>query len=343
MKVIFTDEHRKHDGAMEFLNGKLVPMFEMPRRMDMVMDRVRSQGFKEILPPQPIGLEPARRVHSDAFLEFLSVAWERWHRDWPKTTFAAPFTFAMRRLGQKPGKSAVSQFGYWCFDLSSPFVPGTWDAIKAAHDVAITGQRLVAGGERAVFSVCRPPGHHAMKDMAGGYCYINNAASAAQAFRDGGAAKVAVLDVDYHHGNGTQDIFYDRDDVLFVSLHGHPDQEYPYFLGYAEETGSGKGEGFNVNYPLPWGTGWDSYRQALADGIGKVEAFRPDALVVSLGVDTFEADPISHFKLKSPDYLEMGAMIAALNKPTLSVMEGGYAVEEIGINAVNVLTGFMNA
>ncbi len=341
MKVIYTEEHRKHDGALEFLNGRLVPMFEMPSRMDMVMDRVRSEGFKEILPPDPIGLEPARRVHTDDFLAFLADAWNHWHRDFPKAPFGAPFTYAMRGLGQRPGKSAVSRYGYYCFDLSSPFVPGTWDAIKAAHDVAITGQRLVAGGERAAFAVCRPPGHHAMKDLAGGYCYINNAASAAQAFRDGGAKKVCVLDVDYHHGNGTQDIFYERDDVLFVSLHGHPDQEYPYFLGYDTETGRGKGEGFNANYPMPWGTGWEVYKQALADGIKRVQAFKPDALVISLGVDTFEADPISHFKLKSPDYLEIGSMIAGLKTPTLFVMEGGYAVEEIGINAVNVLQGFM--
>ena len=176
--------------------------------------------------------------------------------------------------------------------------------------------------------------------MAGGYCYVNNAAAAAQAFLDQGAARIAVLDVDYHHGNGTQDIFYDSDRVLFVSLHGHPDQEYPYFAGYAEETGSGAGEGFNCNYPLPWGTAWDRYAEALDDGIARIRAFAPEALVVSLGVDTFEKDPISHFRLTSPDYLALGRRIAAMKLPSLFVMEGGYAVEEIGVNTVNVLQGF---
>ena len=341
MKVIFSEDHKLHDGALEVLNGELVPMFEMPSRMDYVMSQVRSQGFKEILPPKKIGLAPARRVHSDDFITFLGEAYTGFKAEWPRVTYASPFTFGMRRLRQAPSKTMTSRMGWYCFDMSAPFVAGTWQAIQSALDVAMTGQQLVAAGDSAVFSVCRPPGHHAMKDMAGGYCYINNAAASAQAFRDGGAPRVAILDVDYHHGNGTQDIFYDRSDVLFVSLHGHPDQEYPYFAGFAEETGKGAGEGYNVNYPLAWGTRWDTYKAALADGIKKIEAFKPDVLVVSLGVDTFERDPISHFKLKSPDYLEMGAMIAALKKPTHFVMEGGYAVEEIGINTVNVLKGFM--
>ena len=151
-----------------------------------------------------------------------------------------------------------------------------------------------------------------------------------------------MLDIDYHHGNGQQDIFYERDDVLFVSLHGHPDQEYPYFLGFADETGRGKGEGCNKNYPMPWGTKWEAYREQLADAIKTVERFKPDVLVVSLGVDTFEKDPISRFKLTLDAYPEMGGMIAGLKRPTLWIMEGGYAVEEIGINAVNVLKGYLN-
>ncbi|MFQ5985665.1 MAG: histone deacetylase family protein, partial [Alphaproteobacteria bacterium] len=197
-----------------------------------------------------------------------------------------------------------------------------------------------APGGRAGCAVSRPPGHHAAPDLYAGYCFLNNAAIAAQAVRDGGAERVAVLDVDYHHGNGTQMIFYDRADVLFVSLHGHPKQEYPYFLGYEDETGQGAGQGFNANYPMRWGTAWDAYAEALDSGLQRIGDFGPEVLVVSLGVDTFEKDPISHFKLKSEDYLELGRRIARLGLPTLFVMEGGYAVEEIGVNVVNVLTGF---
>jgi acetoin utilization deacetylase AcuC-like enzyme len=220
---------------------------------------------------------------------------------------------------------------------------GTWEAATAAVDVALTGADLVQGGNRAAFSLCRPPGHHAAADFFGGYCFLNNAAIAAQAFIEAGSKRVAILDVDYHHGNGTQAIFYDRADVFFASIHADPRQEYPFFLGYAEETGAGAGADCNANYPLPWGSGFDVWGAALDDASRKIAAFGADALIISLGVDTFEKDPISKFKLKSDDYPKIGAAIAALGLPTLFVMEGGYAVAEIGVNAVNVLTGFENA
>jgi acetoin utilization deacetylase AcuC-like enzyme len=209
--------------------------------------------------------------------------------------------------------------------------------------VALTGQALVTGGARAAFALCRPPGHHAAQDMFGGYCFLNNAAIAAQAFRDAGAARVAVLDVDFHHGNGTQDIFYDRDDVLFVSLHGDPMAAFPHFLGHAGETGMGAGVGFNLNLPMPAGTAFDAWRAALQTGLQRIADFKADALVISLGVDTFEKDPISFFRLQSPDFRTLGADIADAGLPTLFVMEGGYAIDEIGVNAVNVLEGFEGA
>jgi acetoin utilization deacetylase AcuC-like enzyme len=174
----------------------------------------------------------------------------------------------------------------------------------------------------------------------GGYCYINNAAVVAQWYRDQGAKRVSILDVDYHHGNGTQQIFYARGDVQVLNLHGDPMTEYPFFLGHADETGEGEGAGFNVNYPMPFGTAWKQWSAALEDACQKLVAYRPDVVVVSLGVDTFEKDPISKFKLKTEDYPRIGKRIAALGLPTLFVMEGGYAVEEIGVNAVGVLTGF---
>jgi acetoin utilization deacetylase AcuC-like enzyme len=202
---------------------------------------------------------------------------------------------------------------------------------------------MVKAGEQGVFGLCRPPGHHAAADYCGGYCFVNNAAVAAQWLRDQGAARVSILDIDYHHGNGTQSIFYDRDDIQFVSLHGDPRQEYPYFLGYADEIGHGGGEGFNVNYPMVWGTGFDVWGQALRDACHEIVSYSPEAVVVSLGVDTFEKDPISQFKLKSADYIKAGEIIAGLEKPTVFLMEGGYAVAEIGMNAVNVLSGFESA
>jgi len=242
-----------------------------------------------------------------------------------------------------PPRNIDGRIGYYCLASETSISEGTWEAAYASAQVALTGAKLVQGGERAAFALCRPPGHHAAQDMFGGYCFLNNAAVAAQFLRDDGAEKVAILDVDFHHGNGTQAIFYDRDDVMFLSLHGDPDDAFPYFLGGADETGEGRGEGFNVNYPLPPGCPYSKWAEALDDACAKIAAYGPDALIVSLGVDTFENDPISFFKLTSADFANYGSRLARLKLPTLFVMEGGYAVKEIGVNTVNVLDGFESA
>ena len=192
----------------------------------------------------------------------------------------------------------------------------------------------------AAFSLCRPPGHHAGRDFFGGYCYLNNAAIAAQHFLDNGHARVAIFDVDYHHGNGTQEIFYDRNDVLLASLHGDPDFEFPFHLGYARETGAGKGEGYNLNYPLPAGTAWPEWLAAFEDAHAKIRAYAPSALIISLGVDTYKEDPISQVRLESDHFPIIGRRLTDFGLPTLFVMEGGYATDALGVNAVNVLEGF---
>jgi len=200
----------------------------------------------------------------------------------------------------------------------------------------------VSGGARSAFALIRPPGHHAGADYMSGYCILNNSAIAAQALRDGGAKCVAILDVDFHHGNGTQDIFYARDDVFFTSIHGHPDHHFPYFWGHEDETGEGAGLGFTANYPLMAGADYEQWGQALQAAISRIKAFKPDALLISLGVDTFENDPISAFKLTMGDYPRYGAEIAKMGLPTVFIMEGGYGVPEIGDNVAGVLTGFAN-
>jgi acetoin utilization deacetylase AcuC-like enzyme len=230
--------------------------------------------------------------------------------------------------------------GFYAMDAGATFVEGTWEAVKASYDVALTAAALVSRGERAAFGLCRPPGHHAGPRSAGGYCFVNNAAVAAEWLRGAGAARVSVLDVDYHHGNGTQAIFYARRDVQVVSIHADPMVEYPYFLGHADERGEGDGEGFNLNLPLPHGTDFETWATAFDAGAAAVADFAPEVLVVSLGVDTFRGDPISRFLLDTGDYPVIGARIAALGLPTVFVMEGGYAVEAIGVNAVGVLEGF---
>jgi len=201
----------------------------------------------------------------------------------------------------------------------------------------------VLGGERAAFALGRPPGHHAHGDLYGGYSFLNNAAIAAETLRRGGAARVAVLDIDYHHGNGTQSIFYDRADVLFVSLHADPAQEFPYFLGHADERGAGPGLGHTVNMPMRHGTGAELWMAALEEGCRAIAGHGSEALVVSLGVDTYEGDPISRFRLATEDFPPIGARIAGLGLPTVFVMEGGYAVDALGSNVAGVLSGFAGA
>lgn len=340
MKTIHSPLHAGHAGQLELMAGAILPGFEKPSRAEYVKARIEAVGLGPVLEPDRHDIALAKRVHRDDYIDFLPRAWPLWEAS-GRYGSAMPYTWPTRGLrGDVPPKAIEALLGYYSFDAGASFVAGTWDAIKSSFDSALTAAALVEAGERSAFALCRPPGHHAGSGFMGGYCYINNAAVAAQWFRDKGARRVSILDVDYHHGNGTQEIFYDRADVQVINLHGDPMMEYPYFLGHADERGEGVGEGFNHNYPMPFGTTFEQWNAALEDGCAALAAFAPDIVVVSLGVDTFEKDPISQFKLRSDDYPRIGARIARLGLPTLFVMEGGYAVEEIGINAVGVLTGF---
>lgn len=342
MITVYSNDHYLQDGKAELHDGKLVSCFEMPRRAELVLARIKSVDLGPILPPQPFGLDAVRRVHAPDFVDFVGTAWSAWtaeHGDHD----ALPLNWLAPGMRRKLPDHIDGKLGYYSFDAGTPITAGTWRAITAAANVALTGARLVADGEHGAFALCRPPGHHAGRAYYGGYCFFNNAAIAAQALRDRGAGRVAVLDIDYHHGNGTQEIFYDRSDVFFASLHADPMREYPYFLGYADETGSGAGEGCTANYPLPWGTGWAAYAEALDHALRRIVGFGTEALVVSLGVDTYKGDPISKFLLDSPDFHEIGRHLAGLRLPTLMVLEGGYALDAIGVNAVNVLQGFATA
>lgn len=340
MRIIYSPRHAGHAGNVELNSGEIVPAFELPRRAEIIRARVIEVGLGPVEPPETFDLATAHRVHDAGYLGFLPRAYAMWQAEGRSGT-AMPFVFPTPGLRRdRPPADIDGLLGFYAFDAGATFVAGTWDAVRASHDVALTGASLIAGGERAAFALCRPPGHHAGGGFAGGYCFINNAAVAAEYLRGRGIARVSVLDVDYHHGNGTQEIFYARGDVQVVNLHADPLREYPYFLGHADERGAGAGEGATLNLPLPWGTGIGAYRAALDTALAAIADFGPGALVVSLGVDTYKGDPISRFALDTPDYPGIGAAIAGLGLPTLFVMEGGYAVEAIGENAVGVLEGF---
>lgn len=250
MLTIYSDDHHLHHGRCELIDGQLKPCFEMPSRADHVLQRVHKQNLGAVEAPKDFGLEPIARIHSRDYLEFFKGAWQRW-TEFNTDGDLLPYTWPARTLRAIKPTSLHGQLGYYSFDGGAPITAGTWQAAYSAAQVALTAQEEIQRGARAAFALCRPPGHHAASDLMGGYCYLNNAAIAAQAFLDQGHKKVAILDVDYHHGNGTQSIFYERSDVLFTSIHGHPEAEFPFFLGYDDERGEGAGEGFNFNYPLP--------------------------------------------------------------------------------------------
>jgi len=339
--TVYSEAHLRHAPAAELSGGKLVPAVETPDRAERILACVRESGLGEVRAPREHGVGPLERIHSPTFLSFLEGAWREW-TEGGRGGDALPEVLPRER-SEHPPRSLTARLGHFSFAVDSPITEGTWPAARAAADVALTAAGHVRETGSPAFALCRPPGHHAALDLLGGYCYLNNAAIAAQALLDGGAKRVAILDVDFHHGNGTQAIFYDRPDVFFTSLHGDPDHAFPYFWGHAGETGRGGGEGWTANYPLPPGTGWDRWGNALDHACRRLADIDPDLLVVSLGVDTFREDPISFFTLESSDFRRVGARIGRLRLPTLFVMEGGYSVEAIGLNTVNVLTAFEDA
>ncbi len=339
MRTVYSELHQLRAAQTELFGGQLVAPFECPARAEIVRARIEAVGLGPIEPPRSFADVALLTLHDAGYLAFLEGAFAAWQAAGFQGEAIAS-NWPARRMRVTRPEHIDGQLGYYALAAETSITAGTWPAARASAAVALTAASLLAEGERAAFALCRPPGHHATSDMYGGYCFLNNAALAAQHLRDQGAGKVAILDVDFHHGNGTQDLFYRRGDVLFLSLHGDPRHAFPYFLGHADETGEGDGEGCTQNYPLPPGTAYAAWSAALEDALTRCRRFGAEALVVSLGVDTFERDPISFFKLASDDFSRYGARLATLGLPTLFVMEGGYAVAEIGLNLVNVLTGF---
>ncbi|WP_417688048.1 histone deacetylase family protein [Roseibium sp.] len=341
MKTVFSTIQLTHAPTHEISDGQLKPAVEIPSRAQIVLDTIRERRLGEVIGPEDFGARPLRRVHSPEYLAFMESFWERWTAA-GRSSEAFPFVWPVRSLRSDPIPDHIDGLlGRYSMDAGTPLGQHTFEAAKASANTALTAAKLVQGGERSAFGLCRPPGHHAGIDFYGGYCFLNNAAIAAQWLRDYGAARVAILDVDYHHGNGTQAIFYDRSDILFLSIHADPKQEYPYFLGHADETGVNAGTGFTRNWPLPLGTSWEGYQQALNEACRWLLVYKPDYLVVSLGLDCFQDDPISGFTFTSDDFTALGQRLSYVDVPTVFLLEGGYAVDALGQNCVNVLQGFI--
>ena len=334
MITVFDDAQRAHYPQFFLSSGARMPCPEQPRRIEALLSAVRQLGGP-VESPKDRGLDPIRAVHPDRYLTFLRTIYDRWQRIEGASPEVIANIHPANRTDGYP-RSAVGQAGFHQTDTSCPIARETWGAAYASAQTALHAAHLVLGGARSAYALCRPPGHHAFAELAGGFCYLNNSAIAAEALTRAGC-KVAILDVDLHHGNGTQGIFYARGDVLTVSIHAHPERYYPFFWGYPDETGEGDGLGANLNLCLARGTGDAGFLSALATALDRIARFGADTLVLALGLDAFEGDPFAGLAVTTAGFGRIGQMIRAVDLPTLIVQEGGYLCPELGLNLQAVL------
>ncbi len=339
MRVWFSEHHRRHATDPVSFHGEPYP--EIPARVETIRAALLAEGGVEWVEPRDYGLGPLQAVHTPGLLEFLQTIYPTSRAMRQVIPFFQADTFATRSARRR-SPHPWAQIGYYVFDIETPFLEGTWEAAYWSAQCALSAADAVLAGDRAAYALCRPPGHHALADQAGGFCYLNNTAIAARYLQQGGGGRVAILDVDYHHGNGTQEIFYSDPSVYFVSLHAHPDIEYPFFWGGSEERGAGAGTGFNLNLPLPQGTGDADYLAALDQALAAIRGYTPQYLIVSLGLDIVQGDPASlaGFAVTTAGVRAIGKRIAALGLPTLIVQEGGYRLDTLGQNALAFLEAF---
>jgi acetoin utilization deacetylase AcuC-like enzyme len=346
MRIFYSPKQLAHRPEQFMRAGKFVQHLEAPERCERMVKSLAGASYVIEEPRGDFGLEAIARVHAPGYLEFLRTVWERWSELKGAGPEVIPNVHPYRSAGDDlaprrtpRAASAVAQASWYLGDLACPIGPHTWESAVAAAHTALAGAEAVLAGEHAAYALCRPPGHHAMADRAAGFCYLNNVAIAVEFMRQH-FARVAILDIDTHHGDGTQSIFYRRADVQFVSIHVDPTNYYPFFSGYADEYGAGEGEGYNLNIPLMPGNGDAEFLDALDDALEAIRTHRSEALAVSVGFDAHERDPLSVLKVTSDGYRRLGDAIAGLKLPTVIVQEGGYNLDYLGANIVAFLGGF---
>jgi len=337
VKAVYSEKHRSHDPQFFLVRGVVKKTTEQPERADRLLKGLAA-GKHRLVEPTPFGQGPRLRVHSIEYLNFLAEAWDAWCALGDAGPEMIANIHPVRHAATYP-THIVGRLGWHTADTGCPIGPGTWAGACAATDVAVTAAQMVMDGENAVYALCRPPGHHAYRDIAGGFCFLNNSAIAAAHLRLS-HERVVILDVDVHHGNGTQGIFYQRSDVYTISIHADPTAYYPFVWGYAHERGEGAGLGTNLNIPLPLGTGDDGYMQSLDVAAKAIKAFAPGALVVALGLDASEHDPLRGLAVTTDGFRRIGEAIAGMGLPTVFVQEGGYLSDILGQNLTAVLGGF---
>jgi acetoin utilization deacetylase AcuC-like enzyme len=345
MRVVYSPAHLEHDPTTETVMGVAIPANEVGERAERIRDALASDGGFRISPPTDHGQAPIAAVHDEGLIRFLAEAWSDLQAQGVQRDAVVAEGFNARALTEGMSvpplePTAISgRTGYWSFDTSTPIVAGTYAAARAAVDVALSAVNLVLGGEKLAYGLCRPPGHHAARSTYGGYCFFNNAAVSAEALVRATGEPVAILDVDFHHGNGTQQIFWRREDVFYVSLHADPDRQYPFYLGRTDETGEGSGAGANLNLPLPAGTSDERYLTELDRALEAIGNTRGSVVVVSLGFDTYRDDPLGDFALTTEGYHKMGQRVAGLGRRLIILQEGGYFRPALGDNARAWLRG----
>jgi acetoin utilization deacetylase AcuC-like enzyme len=349
VQFVYSPAHLSHDVTHETFLGQPIPANEVAERAEIIRSSLVADSGFTLTAPAEHGEAPITAVHDPGFVRFLEGAWRQAERERIDRPYLVADTYPTIRMfegmsaefvaGQPAPQAVAGGLGWWGLDTSNPIVEGTYGAARAAVDVALTAVDLVLGGEPAAYGLCRPPGHHAARSMAGGYCFFNNAAIAAEAIVRSTGERVAILDVDYHHGNGSQQIFWQRGDVFYVSIHADPARQYPFFLGYGNERGEGDGQGETLNLPQPAGLTDDGYLAALDRALGAVVDRPGSVIVVSLGFDTYGRDPIGDFALTTPAYHEVGRRVAATGRRLVILQEGGYYRPALGDNAVAWLRG----
>ncbi|WP_207478423.1 histone deacetylase family protein [Arenibaculum pallidiluteum] len=338
MRVVLSPEQDRHEPRWWVARGRPRPCPERPERAERLGAAARAAGHAVVVADR-FGAGPRAAVHDARYLAFLETAWERWSSQPDAGPEVVPNVFPGPLFDSYPG-SVTGQAGWHMADTSCPVGPGTWEAATGAADAAVHAAEIVLHGAPSAYALCRPPGHHAFGDRAAGFCYLNNAAIAAQHVVGATSGRVAVLDIDVHHGNGTQAIFYGRGDVLTVSVHCDPADFYPFFGGFAHETGTGEGEGRNLNLPLPRGTTDTEWLAAIDRAIGVVREFDPAVLVVGLGLDALASDPFAAFAATVEGYAEAARRISRLGLPSVLIQEGGYLGPELGPALVAFLGAF---
>ena len=340
MDVVYSETHLKHAPRRFIIRGEWADNPEVPERAENLVAAARAAGHR-IIAPDDFGEGPRRAVHDIRLLDFLESAHRRWRELDGAGPEIVPNTHPNRHLARYP-ESVVGQAGWHISDTACPIGPGSWEAACASTNVAVHAAQLVLDGAPAAYGICRPPGHHAHDDLSGGFCLLNNIAIAAEHML-AKLSRVAILDIDVHHGNGTQGIFYGRGDVLFVSVHADPDGFYPFYAGYADEHGTGAGEDANLNLPLTLGSGDEIFLAAITDGLAKVQRHDPGALLLSLGFDAFKDDPLSGLKVSTDGFRAAGSAIGGVDLPTVLIQEGGYQCDALGRNLTAFLEGFGRA